>query len=181
MSKPIPAAARDEGCTIFLTGLSGAGKTTIARVLKTELETRGRTVTLLDGDEVRHLLSSELGFSRDERNLHVRRVGYVAAEITRHGGVAVCALIAPYDEARRQVRETVERVGRFLLVHVATPLAVCESRDVKGLYERARAGLVPQFTGISDPYELPSDADVVLDHGSTPEVAAARVLDSAGI
>jgi adenylyl-sulfate kinase len=175
MNDPAPAAA-GEGCTIFLTGLSGAGKTTIARALKAELEARGRTVTLLDGDEIRQQLSQELGFSRDDRNLHVRRVAYVAAEITRHGGVAICALIAPYDEARRQARAMVERAGRFVLVHVATPLDVCESRDVKGLYKRARGGLVRQFTGVSDPYEPPADADLVLDGDGTPEAAAARLL-----
>src|SRR5207248_445127 len=127
-----------------------AGKTTIARALKAELESRGRTVTLLDGEEIRQHLSPELGFSRQDRNLHVRRIAYVAAEITRHGGIAICALIAPYDETRRQARAMVERAGRFLLVHVATPLEVCESRDVKGLYKRARGGLVRQFTGVSD-------------------------------
>ena len=167
-----------EGCTIFLTGLSGAGKTTIARALKAALDARGRTVTLLDSDEVRQLLSSELGFSREDRNLHVRRVGFVAAEITRHGGIAICALIAPYDEARKSVRHMVEAVGRFVLVHVDTPIEVCEARDVKGLYARARAGRVTQFTGLSDPYEIPGDAEVTCrGDQETPEGTAAKILD----
>jgi sulfate adenylyltransferase len=172
----------EAGATFFLTGLSGAGKTSLARALQADLEARGRTVTLLDGDQVRRLLSPGLGFSREDRNAHVRRVGYVAAEVTRHGGVAICALIAPYDEARKHVRAMVEGVGRFFLVYVATPLAVCEARDVKGLYKSARAGLTPLFTGISDPYERPNDADVVVgEDGATPEAAAARVLACAGV
>jgi sulfate adenylyltransferase len=154
----------ERGFTVFFTGLSGAGKSTIADTLCATLrETLGRHVTLLDGDVVRRHLSSDLGFSRKERDRNVLRIGYVAAEITAHRGIAVCAPIAPYDEARREVRAMVESSGGFVLVYVATPLDVCERRDRKGLYARVRAGLLPHFTGISDPYEVPTDADVVID------------------
>lgn len=167
------------GFTVLFTGLSGAGKSSIARVLLAKLmEAGGRKVTLLDGDVVRTLLSSGLGFSRSDRDTNIRRIGYVAAEVTKHGGVALCAPIAPYDAARKEVRALVASLGGFFLVHVATPLEVCESRDRKGLYEKARAGLVKSFTGISDPYEPPGDADLVVD---TTEVsadeAARRVLE----
>jgi sulfate adenylyltransferase len=155
---------RRRGFTVFFTGLSGSGKSTIAGALRYRLmEMTGRPVTLLDGDEVRSHLSSELGFSRDHRDLNIRRIGWVAAEITRHGGIAVCAPIAPYDGVRQQVRAMIEGVGGFVLVHVATPLEVCEGRDRKGLYARARAGIIPQFTGVSDPYEVPVDAAVSID------------------
>jgi sulfate adenylyltransferase len=154
----------ERGFTVFFTGLSGAGKSTIADTLCATLrETVGRHVTLLDGDVVRQHLSSDLGFSRKERDRNVLRIGYVAAEITAHRGIAVCAPIAPYDGARREARSMVESSGGFVLVYVATPLDVCEGRDRKGLYARVRAGLIPQFTGISDPYEVPTDADVVID------------------
>lgn len=164
--------------TVLFTGLSGAGKSTIARALSAALlERTGRPVTLLDGDVVRARLSSELGFSRAHRDLNVRRIGFVAAEVTRHGGIAVCAPIAPYDAARREVRTMVEPLGGFVLVHVATPLAVCESRDRKGLYARARAGQLLEFTGISDPYEAPADAEVVVDGAVTaPAEATAAIL-----
>jgi sulfate adenylyltransferase len=151
------------GLTVFFTGLSGSGKSTVAKALRDRLLADGRTVSLLDGDEVRRLLSAELGFSRTERDLNVRRIGFVAAEITRHGGIAICAPIAPYAAARASVRSMVARHGDFILVHVDTPLAVCESRDRKGLYARARQGLIAEFTGISDPYEPPDDADLRLD------------------
>jgi sulfate adenylyltransferase len=154
----------ERGFTVFFTGLSGAGKSTIADTLCATLrEALGRHVTLLDGDVVRRHLSSDLGFSREERDRNVLRIGYVAAEITAHRGIAVCAPIAPYDEARREVRAMVESSGGFVLVYVATPLDVCERRDRKGLYARVRAGLLPHFTGISDPYEVPTDADAVID------------------
>lgn len=159
------------GFTVFLTGLSGAGKSTLAVLLADRLRALGRTVTLLDGDEVRRHLSSELGFSREHRDLNIRRIGFVAAEITRHGGIAVCAPIAPYDRARKDVRALVAPLGAFVLVHVATPLEVCERRDPKGLYRKARAGEIPSFTGISDPYEAPTDAEVVVD-GSTLDAAS---------
>jgi len=167
-----------QGVTVFFTGLSGSGKSTIASVLLVKLmEIGGRPVTLLDGDLVRKNLSSELGFSREHRDLNIRRIGFVAAEITKNGGVAVCAPIAPYDATRREVRKMVEAGGGFILVHVATPLEVCEARDRKGLYAKARAGLVKEFTGISDPYEVPTDADVTIDTtATTPAEAAQEVL-----
>ena len=141
---------------LFLTGLSGSGKSTIARDLRDALAERGdRRVSLLDGDLVRQLLSAGLTFSRADRDLNIARIGYVAAEIARHGGIAICAPIAPFAAARARVREMVSEVGDFLLIHVATPVEVCEARDRKGLYAKARAGLIGQFTGISDPYEEP--------------------------
>jgi sulfate adenylyltransferase len=153
-----------QGFTVFFTGLSGSGKSTIAGALRVRLmELTGRPVTLLDGDLVRRHLSSELGFSREHRDLNILRIGWVAAEITRHGGIAVCAPIAPYDAIRKQVRAMVEAAGGFVLVHVATSLETCERRDRKGLYARARAGVLPQFTGISDPYETPDDAALRID------------------
>ena len=159
-----------QGFTVFFTGLSGAGKSTIANVLMSKLlEIGGRPVTLLDGDIVRKRLSSELGFSREHRDINIRRIGFVAAEVTKNGGIAICAPIAPYDGTRKDVRAMVEHGGGFILVHVATPIDVCEARDRKGLYAKARAGLVKEFTGVSDPYEPPDDAEVVID---TSEVAA---------
>jgi len=174
-----------QGLTVFFTGLSGSGKSTLANaILDVLLERAGRAVTLLDGDLARRHLSSELGFSRVHRALNVRRIGYVASEITRGGGLAICALIAPHDAIRHEVREMIEAVGGFVLVHVATPLDVCEARDRKGLYAKARAGLLTEFTGISDPYERPDDADVTIDAG-TQSVAEAvhavlRHLEAAG-
>ncbi len=157
-----PRSAR--GVVIFCTGLSGSGKSTLARDLRDALLERGdRTVSLLDGDLVRQLLSAGLTFSREDRDLNIARIGYVAAEIARHGGIAICAPIAPYAAARERVRRMVSEVGDFVLVHVSTPLEVCEARDRKGLYAKARAGVIGSFTGISDPYEEPEDADVVID------------------
>lgn len=155
----------ERGLTIFFTGLSGSGKSTVANALRVKLlEQGGETVTLLDGDLVRKNLSSELGFSKEHRDLNIRRIGYVAAEISKHGGIAVCAPIAPYDETRKAVRQNVESEGgKFVLVFVDTPLEVCEERDRKGLYAAARAGKIKEFTGISDPYEEPTDAEIVLD------------------
>jgi sulfate adenylyltransferase len=156
-------APADRGLVLFFTGLSGSGKSTVARAVAERLEA-DRRVTLLDGDRVRRLLSSGLGFSRADRDTNVARIGFVAAEIARHGGVAVCAPIAPYASTRAAVRLMVaEADATFVLVHVATPLAECERRDRKGLYAKARAGLIPEFTGISDPYEEPDHADLVLD------------------
>ena len=168
-----------QGVTLLLTGLSGSGKSTVANALQARLLERGdRTVTLLDGDLVRRHLSSELGFSRRDRDLNITRIGWVASEITRHGGVAICCPIAPYDETRKRVREMVEQHGGFVLVHLATPLEVCEERDRKGLYAKARAGLIEEFTGISDPYEEPDDAEVRIDTTDlTVEQAAQRLLD----
>lgn len=169
-----PASAREldrlrrpphrRGVTVFFTGLSGSGKSTVARGLAERLLDDGRrAVSLLDGDEVRRLLSHGLGFSRADRDLNIRRIGFVAAEITRHGGLSICAPIAPFEQVRQEVRDRVEEAGDFVLVHVSTPLAECERRDRKGLYARARQGLVPEFTGISSPYEPPEHPDLRID------------------
>jgi len=156
---------RSRGLVVLFTGLSGSGKSTVARgVADLVAESGGRHVTYLDGDVVRRNLSQGLGFSRSDRDLNVRRIGFVGAEVARHGGLAVCAPIAPYAGTRSAVRAMVtEAGGDFLLVHVATPIEVCEARDRKGLYALARAGKIPEFTGVSDPYEVPVDADLVLD------------------
>jgi sulfate adenylyltransferase len=167
-----------QGCTVFFTGLSGAGKSTIAKALMVKLlEMGGRTVTLLDGDLVRKHLSSELGFSREHRDLNISRIGYVASEITKHGGIAICAPIAPYDRIRKEVRNIVTSCGGFVLVHVSAPLSVCEERDHKGLYAKARAGIIQHFTGISDPYEIPDDAELMIDTtNTTPQQAVRQIL-----
>ncbi len=167
-----------QGFTVFLTGLSGAGKSTIASVLLVKfMETGGRPVTLLDGDIVRKNLSSELNFSKEHRDINIRRIGYVASEITKNGGIAICAPIAPYDSTRKEVRQAIEEGGGFVLVHVATPIETCEERDRKGLYAKARAGILKEFTGISDPYEAPTDADLVLDTTKlSPEESAQEIL-----
>ena len=167
-----------QGFTVFFSGLPSSGKSTLANVLLVKLlEMGGRPVTLLDGDIVRQNLSSELGFSREHRNLNVARIGFVAAEITKNGGIALCAPIAPYDAVRKQVRAMIEPGGGFLLVHVATPLGVCETRDRKGLYAKARAGIVKEFTGISDPYEEPQDAGMVIDTAErSPEECVQAIL-----
>ncbi len=173
-----PGPDERQGFTIFFTGLSGAGKSTLAAELRTTLIAMGvPAITLLDGDAVREQLSSELGFSKQHRDLNIRRIGFVAAEVARHGGAAICAAIAPFDEARKQVRAMVEDAGVFVLVHVATPPGVCEQRDCKGLYAKARAGLIPQFTGISDPYEEPCDADIRIDTSrASPEQGTRKIL-----
>ena len=167
-----------QGVTIFFTGLSGSGKSTIANVLVTKfLEAGGRPVTLLDGDLVRKHLSSELGFSKEHRDINIRRIGYVASEITKNGGIAICAPIAPYDATRKAVRSMIETVGGFILVHIATSVETCEQRDRKGLYAKARAGILKEFTGISDPYEEPKDADVVINTADlSPEEAAQQII-----
>ncbi len=153
-----------QGFTLFFTGLSGSGKSTIANALLIRLrELTHRTITLLDGDIVRTHLSSELGFSKEHRDLNIQRIGYVASEITKHRGIAICAPIAPYASTRARVKELVQPSGGFIEIHVSTSLAICESRDPKGLYKKARAGEIKQFTGIDDPYEKPEDADLVLD------------------
>jgi sulfate adenylyltransferase len=167
-----------QGFTVFFTGLSGSGKSTIANALLVKLlEQGGRPVTLLDGDHVRKHLSSELGFSKEHRDINIRRIGYVASEITKNGGVAICAPIAPYDATRKDVRGIIEPLGGFVLVHVATSLEECERRDRKGLYAKARAGILKEFTGISDPYEAPADAALVLEtEGTTPEDEADAIV-----
>jgi len=154
-----------QGFTIFFTGLSGSGKSTLSEHVRVALEKiGGRTVRVLDGDAVRAKAPpGTLGFSKEHRDRNVRAVGAMAADVTKAGEIALCALIAPYDGVRREVRTMVSQHGGFFLVYLATPLAVCEERDPKGLYKKARAGLISNFTGISDPYEPPSDADLVLD------------------
>ena len=167
-----------QGLTIFFTGLSGSGKSTIANALLVKLLELGtRRVTLLDGDMVRKHLSSELGFSREHRDINILRIGYVASEITKYGGIAICAPIAPYTATRRRVREMVEATGGFVEIHVATPLEVCEGRDRKGLYAKARAGTLKEFTGISDPYEEPVNPEMRIDtRNLSPDLAAHRIL-----
>ncbi|NND58908.1 MAG: bifunctional sulfate adenylyltransferase/adenylylsulfate kinase [Gammaproteobacteria bacterium] len=167
-----------QGFTLFFTGLSGSGKSTIANAVMVKLMEMGdRQVTLLDGDVVRKNLSSELGFSKEHRDLNILRIGFVASEITKNGGVAICAPIAPYARTRAQVRELITAGGGFVEVHVATPLEVCEERDRKGLYAKARAGIIKEFTGISDPYEVPESPELRVDTvGVTPDQAAHRVI-----
>ena len=166
-----------QGYTVFFTGLSGSGKSTVANALMVKLlEQGGRTVTLLDGDLVRKNLSKGLTFSKEDRDANVMRIGYVASEITKAGGTAICAPIAPYESARSVNRATISPYGGYVLVHVATPLEVCEQRDRKGLYAKARAGIIPEFTGISDPYEVPEDAEIVLDTSNIGVEEAAQVV-----
>lgn len=157
--KKLPA-----GFALLITGLPAAGKTSLGRALSARIENEfGRPVSLLDGDEVRKLLSSELGFSREHRRLNVMRHGYIAAEVCRHGGIAVCALIAPYAADRSEMRQLVTRDGSFVEVYLSTPLKVCEQRDPKSLYARARAGEIKNMTGIDDPYEAPLKPELALD------------------
>lgn len=171
----------EQGLVLFFTGLSGSGKSTLARALMDRILERGeRTVTSLDGDVVRRHLSAGLGFSREDRETNITRIGWVAAEIARHGGVAICSPIAPFASTRAAVRTMVEEAGgEFFLVHVATPLEECERRDRKGLYAKARRGEIPDFTGISSPYEEPDDAAVRVDTtGRTIEDALDDVLEA---
>ncbi|MDH5434725.1 MAG: bifunctional sulfate adenylyltransferase/adenylylsulfate kinase [Gammaproteobacteria bacterium] len=167
-----------QGFSVFFTGLSGSGKSTIANALLNKLmEMDERRITLLDGDLVRKHLSSELGFSKEHRNLNILRIGYVASEITKNGGIAICAPIAPYRETRRQVRDLISPEGGFIEIHVATSLELCESRDRKGLYAKARAGIIKEFTGISDPYEAPENPELSIDTADcTPDEAAQRII-----
>jgi len=166
-----------KGLTLFFTGLSGSGKSTLAKILYARfIEEGGRPVTLLDGDVVRLNLSSELGFSREHRNINVRRIGFVASEITKNGGIAICAPIAPYTAMRRDVRETIEQHGAFIEIHVATSLEVCEGRDRKGLYAKAREGIIPEFTGISDPYEIPEHPELRVDTVDKSPMQAAQEI-----
>jgi sulfate adenylyltransferase len=167
-----------QGFTVFFTGLSGSGKSTVANALMVKLlEMGGRPVTLLDGDVVRKHLSSELGFSKEHRDLNIQRIGFVASEITKNGGIAICAPIAPYAATRKLVREMIEPLGGFVEVHVATPIEVCEARDRKGLCAKARAGILKGFTGIDDPYEAPEKPEIVINtESSSAEEAAKQIL-----
>ena len=169
---------RKQGFTVFLTGLSGAGKSTIAKVLYARfLEIGDRPVTLLDGDIVRHNLSSELTFSKEHRDINVRRIGFVASEITKNRGIAVCAPIAPYASTRKEIRKTIEAYGGFIEVHVSTPIEECEKRDRKGMYAKARAGLIKGYTGVDDPYETPQNCEVRIDTTNmTPDEAARQII-----
>ncbi|MBC8400138.1 MAG: bifunctional sulfate adenylyltransferase/adenylylsulfate kinase, partial [Candidatus Marinimicrobia bacterium] len=169
---------KERGFTVFFTGLSGSGKSTIANGLMVKLFEDGRRpVTLLDGDIVRTNLSSELGFSREHRSLNIHRIGFVASEITKNGGIAICAPIAPYEGDRIYNRELIEPLGGYIEVFVDTPLEECERRDTKGLYAKARQGIIKEFTGISDPYEAPADAEIVVNtEGVDPETLVQDIL-----
>lgn len=177
LKKAYPSPDR-QGFTIFLTGLSGAGKSTIAKVLYARfLEIGDRPVTLLDGDIVRRNLSSQLSFSKEDRDTNVRRIGFVAGEITKNRGIAICAPIAPYNSTRTEIRNAIESYGGFIEVHVSTPIKVCEKRDRKGMYVKARAGLIKGFTGVDDPYEIPESPEVRIDTSDlTPDEAAQEIL-----
>jgi len=167
-----------QGFTIFLTGLSGAGKSTVAKVLFSRfLEIGDRPVTLLDGDIVRRNLSSNLKFTKEDRDINVRRIGFVAGEITKNRGIAICAPIAPYESTRSEIRSTIESYGGFIEVHVSTPIEICEKRDRKGMYAKARAGLIKGFTGVDDPYEIPASPEVSINTTDiTPSEAAQEIL-----
>ena len=176
LRKVYPPRSR-QGFTLFFTGLSGSGKSTLAKIIYAKLvEAGGRPVSLLDGDIVRQNLSSELGFSKAHRDLNIRRIGFVASEITKNGGIAICAPIAPYHSTRRAVREMIEEQGAFIEIHVATPLEVCEARDRKGLYAKARRGEIPEFTGISDPYEIPEAPELRIDTSQYSAMEAVQEL-----
>ena len=167
------------GFTIFFTGLSGSGKSTLANGLLIKLlENGNKPVTLLDGDIVRTHLSSELGFSKEHRSLNVKRIGYVASEITKNGGIAICAPIAPYEKDRFYNRNLISKLGGYIEIHVSTSLEKCEERDVKGLYKLARKGIVKEFTGVSDPYEAPQNAELVIDSSDVdPEKLVEKIYD----
>jgi sulfate adenylyltransferase len=177
LQKAYPPPSK-QGFTVFLTGFSGAGKSTVAKVLYSRfLEIGGRPVTLLDGDIVRLNLSSELSFSKEHRDINVRRIGFVASEITKNRGIAICAPIAPYTETRREIRAAIESWGGFVEVYMSTPLEICEKRDRKGMYAKARAGLIKGFTGVDDPYEVPESAEVSINTTDlSPDEAAQEIL-----
>lgn len=175
LHKSYPSRAK-QGLTIFLTGLSGSGKSTLANALALALrELQYKSISLLDGDELRAHLTSELGFSKEHRSLNVRRTGFVAREITKSKGIAICSLIAPYQQDRAYNRTMIESVGNYIEVFISTPLQICEERDVKGLYAKARAGIIPQFTGINDPYEQPVNPELTID---TSKLTIQEALDS---
>ena len=169
-------AASEKPFVVWFTGLSGAGKSTLSRAVAAELEARGLLVELLDGDAVRRHLSSELGFSKEHRDLNIERIGWVASRLVRAGAVVVVAAISPYREARRKARALVEEHGAFVEVHVATPLEACMDRDTKGLYARALAGEVANFTGVSDPYEEPEAPEVRVDTSDFTREASVELV-----
>src|SRR3954447_6092818 len=163
-----------EGCCLWFTGLSGAGKSTVANIVVSELRARGRKVELLDGDEIREHLSKGLGFSKEDRDINIRRIGWVASVLARNGVVSVTAAISPYRAVREEVRGWIDN---FVEIYVATSLEDCETRDVKGLYAKARSGEIPEFTGVSDPYEAPLEPEITLETaGRTPQESAAEVI-----
>jgi len=176
--RKIRLSRKHKGLTLFFTGLSGSGKSTLAKLVYAKFIEQGdRPVTLLDGDVVRNNLSSELTFSKEHRDINIRRIGYVASEITKNRGVAICAPIAPYENTRQAVRSSIEEYGAFIEIHVATPLETCESRDRKGMYAKARKGIIKQFTGISDPYEEPVNPEIKIDTtGATPVECAQKIM-----
>jgi adenylylsulfate kinase len=175
---PISDRARGGGFALWFTGLSGAGKTTIAHLVGPELEARGHIVEYLDGDTVRMHLSKGLGFSKEDRDTNIERIGWVAARLVRHGGAVLCAAISPYEETRAKAREMVEEFGPFVEVYVKASVEECARRDVKGLYEKAFAGEIKGFTGVDDPYEEPTRAEVVLDtEERSPEESARTVVE----
>jgi sulfate adenylyltransferase len=169
----------EQGFTVFLTGLPSAGKSTLANALLLKIrEMTGRQISLIDGDEIRTHLSYGLGFSRADREANIKRIGYVAKEVTKHGGIAICALVAPFENARNHVRQMVSEVGGFIEVYVSTSLSVCEARDRKGLYKKARDGLIKQFTGVSDPYESPNSPEIEIDTAlNEPEMAIQKLIE----
>ena len=177
LSTEVTVPRHDRGVVVWFTGLSGAGKTTIASALLPELVATGRRVELLDGDVVRTHLSKGLGFSREDRDTNIERIGWVASRLTRHGAAVVVAAISPYDETRKRVRALVSEQGPFVEVWAKAPLEECARRDVKGLYAKALAGEIQHFTGVDDPYEDPEDAEVVADTVAlTPDESVALVV-----
>lgn len=166
-----------EGFTLWFTGLSGAGKTTIAELVRPELEARGRKVDWLDGDEVREHLCKGLGFSKEDRDINIDRIGWVASKLTRHGAAVIVSAISPYHDARRKAREMVEEHGTFVEVFVDASVEECARRDVKGLYEKAFRGEIKEFTGVSDPYEAPENAEIRIEsEHEEPEESARRIV-----
>jgi adenylylsulfate kinase len=175
---PASDRSRAGGFTLWFTGLSGSGKTTVAHLVGPELERRGQVVEYLDGDTVRTHLSKGLGFSKEDRDTHIERVGWVASRLTRHGAAVIAAAISPYEETRRTARRLVEEWGTFVEVYVKTSVDECARRDVKGLYEKAFKGEIKEFTGVSDPYEEPSNPELVVDTEQlSPEESAQKVVE----
>jgi adenylyl-sulfate kinase len=174
---PESERVRQGGFTLWFTGLSGSGKSTIAHIVGPQLDRRGLVVEYLDGDNVRTHLSKELGFSKEDRDTHIERLGWVASRLTRQGGAIITAAISPYEATRRIAREMIEEVGTFVEVYVQASVEECARRDVKGLYEKAFKGEIKEFTGVSDPYEEPTDAEIVLDtEANSPDESAALVI-----